>query len=315
MAELISSTPLARPVKKRNIWSKLYHNRALYILVMPAVLLTIFFSYVPMPGVYVAFLDYDIFLQLDSPFVGLENFKEVFTLPLFTQSILNTLVLSVLTLVITFPAAIILALMLNELKNGMFKRFVQTVSYLPHFFSWITVVGMAFAIYSMYGPVNDAIVNITGDEAKRVIFLGQQWFFVPNILILTLWKNAGWNTIMYLAALTAIDPQLYEAAHMDGASRLRRLWHITLPGIRPTIVMLLIFAMGGLFGSNFELVYGLQNSFINFEVISTVVYKQGISQGQFALATAFGLAQGLVSFILIYMSNRIAKKLTNTGIF
>ncbi|WNR45281.1 ABC transporter permease [Paenibacillus roseipurpureus] len=314
VTEIKTTTAVWRPVKG-TLWREVSKHRALYLLISPAILLTILFSYVPMPGIYVAFLDYDIFMQLRSPFVGLQNFIEVFTLPMFLQSIANTLVLSILTLAVTFPAAIILALLLNEMKNGLFKRFVQTVSYLPHFFSWITVIGMAYAMYAMYGPVNDAIVSVTGKDADRILFLGQQWFFVPNILVMTLWKNAGWNTIMYLAALTAIDPTLYEAAHIDGAGRWRRLWHITLPGIRPTIVMLLIFGIGGLLGSNFELVYGLQNSFIDFEVISTIVYKQGINQGQYSLATALGLAQGIVSFILLYTANRISKKLTQTGIF
>lgn len=311
--ELQPAAVHASPLKSK--WREIKANRMLYVLVSPALLLTLFFMYIPFAGLYVAFLDYDIFLQLKSPWVGLDNFRHVFTMPLFVRSISNTLLLSMLTLVVTFPASITLAILLNELRKGLFRRFVQTVSYLPHFFSWITVIGMASTIYSMSGPINNFIVRLTGDEGSRIMFLGEQWFFVPNILILVLWKTTGWGTIMYLAALTAIDPQLYEAAHMDGAGWWRRLWHITLPGIRPTIVTLLIFAMGGLLNSNFELVYGLQNSFIDFEVISTVVYKQGINQGQFSIATAFGLAQGIVSCLLLFTTNWLAKRLTNTGIF
>lgn len=300
--------------KKSNI-AHIKNYIPLYLLILPAVLFTFIFSYVPLPGLVLAFMHYDPFLQFKSPWVGIENFKEIFTTPYFLNAILNTLQISFLTLIIGFFLAITFALLINELRNRVFKSIVQTVSYLPFFLAWIAVIGIMQSVYSMDGPINDFLFHLTGKESSRIMFLASQKFFLPNAIILHMWKNVGWSTIIYLASIAGIDQQLYEASYIDGASRLQQTWHITLPGIKPTIIMLLILSMGSLVADNFELVYGLQNPYINFEVISTVVFQQGINQGNYSVATAFGLSQGLVQLILVVAANYISKKVNDIAIF
>lgn len=291
-------------------------NYGVYLMLLPAVLLTFVFAYLPMPGILVAFKDYNIFKgPLGSPWSGLHNIQRVFEMPGVVQSIWNTLLLSIYTLLIGFPAPIIFALLLNEMRSMWYKRVVQTISYLPYFLSWISVIGIAINLYSMYGPINDLLVAINGPNTERTLFLANPAFFVPNILILTVWKGLGWDSIIYLAAITSIDPQLYEAAVIDGAGKVKQAWYITMPGLLPTTMILLILRLGGLFGSNFELVYGLQNPFINYEVISTVVYKMGIQQADYSLATAVGFLQGLVALILTLLANKASKMASGTAIW
>lgn len=291
-------------------------NYGLYLMLLPAVALTLIFSYLPMPGILVAFKDYDIFKgPFGSPWSGLTNIARVFELPGVVQSIWNTLTLSTYTLLITFPAPILFALLLNEMRIMWFKRVVQTISYLPYFLSWISVIGIAINFYSLYGPINDLLLAFGGAGTERTLFLANPGFFVPNVLILTVWKSLGWDSIIYLAAITSIDPQLYEAAKIDGASKLKQAWYITMPGLLPTTMILLILRLGGLFGSNFELVYGLQNPFINYEVISTIVYKMGIQQADYALATAVGFLQGIVALILTLLANKASKLVSGTAIW
>ena len=288
-------------------------NIFLYALILPLLALTFYFSYLPMPGVIISFMEYDIFKGFASPWVGFENFKELFNLPLFTKASVNTIYLSFLNLVIVFPMPIIFALLLNEIKLKTYKRVVQTVSYLPHFLSWIAIIGMAHSVYSTYGIINDLRVMILGEEAERLRFLASQDFFIPNVIILSLWKGVGWSSIIYLAAISGIDPQLYEAAHVDGANRLRQCIHITIPCILPTAVMLFILQIGNIFKDNFDLIYGLQNAFIDFETVSTVVYKQGITSGNYSMATAIGLFQGVVGFILVVLANTFSKKVNDVA--
>lgn len=291
-------------------------NYGVYLMLLPAVLLTFVFAYLPMPGILVAFKDYDIFKgPFSSPWSGFHNIQRVFEMPGVVQSIWNTLLLSIYTLLIGFPAPILFALMLNEMRSMWYKRVVQTISYLPYFLSWISVIGIAINLYSLYGPINDLLVAINGPNTERTLFLANPAFFVPNILILTVWKGLGWDSIIYLAAITSIDPQLYEAAVIDGAGKIKQAWYITMPGLLPTTMILLILRLGGLFGSNFELVYGLQNPFINYDVISTVVYKMGIQQADYSLATAVGFLQGLVALILTLLANRASKAASGTAIW
>lgn len=291
-------------------------NYSLYLMLLPAIALTFIFSYLPMPGILVAFKDYDIFQgPFGSPWSGLKNIARVFELPGVVQSIWNTLTLSIYTLLITFPAPILFALLLNEMRIMWFKRVVQTISYLPYFLSWISVIGIAINLYSLYGPINDLLIAIGGPGTERTLFLANPDFFVPNVLILTVWKSLGWDSIIYLAAITSIDPQLYEAAKIDGAGKLKQAWYITMPGLLTTTMILLILRLGGLFGSNFELVYGLKNPFINYEVISTIVFKMGIQQADYSLATAVGFLQGIVALILTLMANKASKLVSGTAIW
>jgi putative aldouronate transport system permease protein len=313
--QMLSGNPAVH-TGKRKLSGGFRKNSFLYILILPSVILTFIFAYLPMPGILAAFKDYDLFRGLyASPWVGLKHIKEIFQVPELLNSILNTFQLSVLTILIGFPAPIILALLLNELKNGIFKRTVQTISYLPHFLSWISVVGIIYALFAPYGPVNDVRIMLLGENTERVMFLSKQNLFIPFVLLAGVWKEVGWGTIVYLAALTSIDPQLYEAAVMDGAGKIKQMIYITLPGIKVTAVILLIFNLGTLFKSNFELVYGLQNAYINYDVISTIVYTRGIQQGNISMAAALGFMEGLVAFVLTVVSNTISKKVSDIGIW
>ena len=299
---------------KKSVWVKIYKQRHLYVLLLPALILTFVFAYCPMPGLIMAFEDFSIYKGLfKSDWVGFDNIKQIFSRVEIRESIWNTLSISLLSLVINFPAPIILALLINEIKNDMFKKVVQTASYLPHFLSTISVVGIVQLLFSKEGLVNDFRMLMGAQE--RIGFLGEQQYFLPFILGTTLWQGVGWGTVVHLANLSSIDPTLYEAAEVDGAKHLQKLWYITLPHMMPTVIILLIFQMGTLFGSNFELIYGLQNPYIDYEVISTIIYKLGIQSGDYSMSTAIGFVQGLVALLLVLISNMISKKVTGSGIW
>lgn len=307
-----SQNPNKRP--PREVLKKMYRDRHIYILLLPAIVATIVFAYAPMPGLLMAFEDYSIFDGLlGSEWVGLENIKKIFTQAKFTTAIWNTLKVSVLSLLITFPAPIILALLINELNNRLFKKTVQTISYLPHFLSWMSVVGLIHILFGRDGIIND--VRLALGAAERITYLSQQGLFIWFVLGTTLWKEVGWGTVIHLANISSINQELYEAAEMDGAGHFKKVWYITLPHMIPTIIILLIFQMGGLFGSNFELIYGLQNPYIDFEVISTIVYRTGVQNGNYSMSTAVGFVQGLVALLLVVVTNWIAKKISDVGIF
>jgi putative aldouronate transport system permease protein len=288
----------------------------LYILLAPAIILTFLFKYIPMAGIIITFQDYDIVGSFaNSPFVGLDNFKKIFTFPPFQGAIFNTIKVSVIALFLTFPLPLIFAMLLNEIRNRKFKRSIQTISYLPHFLSWMSVIGIVKGLLAVHGPFNDLRILLLGEEASRIMYLSLQQMFVPNIIIMSAWKGLGWGSIIYLCALTAIDTELYEAAYMDGATKLQQALHVTLPGILPTTVMLFILKMGWIFRDNFELIYGMQNAYIDFETISTVVYKYGLQNAQYSMAAAIGFAQGIVSLVMIIGTNMVAKRTTNVSIW
>ena len=293
--------------------SEMKKSKFVYLLLLPSVLLVIFFSYLPMWGVRIAFLDYDIYNPDRSAFVGLKNFFDILQMGDTKSAIINTFYISILSLITVFPMTVLFAILLNELKNGLFKRTVQTISYLPYFLSWISVIGIITSLYAQDGIINDLIVKLTGDPT-RTLFLAKQGFFVPNVIILSIWKELGWGAVVFLAAITGVDDSLYEAAYIDGAGRLKQTWHITLPAILPTIMIMLIWKMGSLFTNNFELIYGLQNPFINFEVIQTIIYKQGIEGGNYSLTTAFGLFQGVVNLAILLGANYLSKKFTEISV-
>lgn len=288
--------------------------KEIYLLLVPAIVLVFVFCYLPIPGLVISFMDYDFIQGFNSPWVGLDNFREIFTLPSFTNSILNTIKLSLLNISIVFVVPIIFALLLNEIRNMAYKRIVQTVSYLPHFLSWASVLGIAYTIFSKNGGLN-SFISWINPEYEKVMWLTIQKFFVPNVVILTIWKNMGWDTIIYLAALSGIDQSLYEAANIDGAGRLKQCLHVTLPGLIPTITILFILATGRIMGDNFELIYGLQNAFIDFDVISTTTYKYGIVNGEYSISAALSMFQGVVNLILIVIANYISRKFNETSLW
>ena len=301
-------------VRRKKLAVEINKNKFIYLLLAPAVILSLIFWYAPMGGLKMAFQDYNIYQPSMSEWVGLKNFKYILQNKETIMAIANTFTISLLNLAICFPAPIIFALMLNEVDNKYFKKVTQTLSYLPHFLSWISVIGIVSTLYAKTGIVNDIIVMLFGED-KRSLIMANQNFFVPNVIILNLWKGIGWSSIVYLAAISGVDSSLYEAARIDGAGRFRQTWSITIPTILPTVIIMLIWKCGTLFNDNFELIYGLQNPYIDFDVVQTVVYKRGIAGGDYQVSTAFGLFQGLVNIVILIIVNQIAKKATETSVF
>ncbi|SFB39379.1 putative aldouronate transport system permease protein [Cohnella sp. OV330] len=309
----MSSIPVKRSLTKR-IWLQRY----LMILTLPAILWMILFNYIPMYGIIIAFQEYTPFKGfIHSDWTGLANFKELFNDPTFRESLSNTFKISVAKLVFGFPAPILLALLLNELVFKRFKRVVQSLTYLPYFVSWVLVVGL---MYTLLDPDTGVLakllvkLGLIGDET---MLMGSAHSFLALVVITEVWKNIGWNSIIYLAAIAGIDPQMYEAAVMDGANRFQRVWHIMLPAIKPTIIILLILSIGGLVNSNFDQMYLMQNSMTQdaANVLSVYSYKMGLVSGRFSYGTAVGLFQSLVAFVLMYLANYSSRKITKESLF
>jgi putative aldouronate transport system permease protein len=274
------------------------------------------FKYVPMGGLVIAFQDYKPFLGImHSRWVGFDHFVRLFTTDTFVMLLTNTLILSLLLLLISFPIPIILSLMLNELRGRIFKRTLQSVVYLPHFMSWVIVVSIFYVMFTTDGgAINNLIVAAGG---KPIAFLTDTEWLRPMYVFQNVWKSAGWGTIVYLAALTAVDMQLYEAAEIDGANRWKQTWHITLPAIRPTIIVMFILAIGDFLELGFEHMFLLMNS-LNREVgeiFDTFVFTTGIKQGQLSFATAVGLFKGLVGLVLVVIANSMAKRFGEEGVY
>lgn len=293
------------------------HKIALFLLV-PALLTVLIFNYVPLAGLVIAFKDYNVFKGIaGSPWVGFENFRIIFDQPEMLRAVYNTLVYGVVTTFGAFPFPIILALLFNELKNARFKKIVQTVSYMPHFLSWASIVGLFYAFFANEGSFNQLMTKIVGDSYEPINILMDSKYFLGIIFGSHLWKSVGWSSVIFLAAIAGIDTSLYEAASIDGCGKLRQAIHITLPMIRTTAVIVLLMSLGGIVATNFEQVYGFQNVFTQeaTETINTLIYREGIQNGKYSLATAFGLSQGLVTVILIVSANSFSKKLMKVSIW
>ncbi|WP_245864699.1 ABC transporter permease [Paenibacillus donghaensis] len=276
---------------------------------VPVLLFYLIFRYAPIGGLVIAFKDYNFYDGiLNSPWVGFHYFDVLFQDARTLEIIRNTLVLSLLSLLVGFPIPIILAIMLNEVRNMAFKRTVQTIVYMPHFLSWVIIAMLVSTAFAMEnGMVNRIVEGITGQAYP---FMYEKMSWVAIFIGSGVWKDMGFNAIIYLAALAGINPSLYEAAGMDGASKMRQIWHITLPGIRPTIILLMILSMGRVMEVGFDQVFMLQNSNVNqiADVISTYIYRIGLQGAQFSLTTAMGLFESLVAFILVFSANYIARK-------
>lgn len=308
----------AAVIREKSLPQRMAKYKFLYLILAPAFVLVLVFCYLPMFGLIMAFQDYDIIAGIaGSRFVGLDNFIKIFTIPKFLLAIKNTLLYSSVQIFLGTPFPIALALLFNELKCAKFKKTVQTISYLPYFFSWISAIGMFYAFFALDGTYNDIMAKIVGEGYKRVNILTDAKNFVGILFWSNIWKNIGWNSIIFLAAITGIDSSIYEAAVVDGCSRIKQVWYITLPCLLPTIAIIFIMNTAGLVTSNFEQVFGFQNLYIQekTEVINTLVYRQGILNGEYSLSTAFGMAQGIVSFILVFVTNKIVKRVTGIGIW
>jgi putative aldouronate transport system permease protein len=304
------------PATKRRQATGIWKDYQLYLLMILPIAYFILFKYVPMYGAAIAFQDYSIFKGVGgSPWIGFENFQELFKMSQFYDVVRNTLMLNFLDLIFSFPAPIFLALLLNELRVLWFKKTAQTLLYLPHFISWIIIGGLVYQMFSNKGGLINNVVTSLGFESIPFLTEKNHWLFV--YLGTGIWQSAGWGTIIYLAALTGINRDLYEAADVDGAGRLKKMWHITVPGIRPTIVVMLIMQLGHIMTIGFERPFVMGNTLVMdyAEVISTFVYKAGLQSAQFSLATAMGLFQALVGLIFVIVSNTIAKKFGEQGIW
>ncbi len=295
---------------------RLIKNRALYLMIVPGLLFFVIFKYIPMGGLVIAFQDYQPYNGImNSDWVGLKHFDRLFNDPDFFMILGNTLLLFFLNLAFYFPVPILLALMLNEVRIAAFKRIVQTVVYIPHFMSWVIIVSISFVMLSMdRGIINELLVMV---GLEKINFLMSTEWFRPMYILQIIWREAGWGTIIYLAAMAAIDPGLYEAARIDGASRLRQIWHITLPSIRSVIVVLLILKIGDVLELGFEHIYLLLNSMNRevAEIFDTYVYTAGLRQGQFSYSAAVGFFKSIVGLLLVMGANYLSKKAGEEGIY
>ncbi|CAI8811345.1 MULTISPECIES: ABC transporter permease [Bacillus] len=308
--------PAVKTEKKPTGLEAVKRDKWLYLLLVPGVLYFLIFKYWPMWGVLIAFKDYSPYLGFwQSEWVGFEYFKDFFMNPDFFRLLRNTLMLAALDLIFAFPAPLIVALLLNELRHAIYKRCIQTFIYVPHFVSWTIVVSITFVFFTVdTGVMNKVLQSITGRE---IAFLSDPEWFRPMIVLQSIWKETGWGTILFLAALASVDQEQYEAAVMDGAGRLRRMWHITLPAIRSTIVVLLILRIGSFLNIGFEQIFLMTNSLNRSvaEIFDTYVYVVGITQGAYSYSTAVGLFKSVVGIILIFGANYIAKKFDQDGLF
>ena len=304
-------------LNKKSLKSKLLHYWPLYVMLLPAIIYYILICYVPMAGNVLAFKEYSFKKGIwGSDFVGLRYFESFFKSYDALRLIKNTLTVGFIKCILEFPFAIILALLLHELKNMKFKKASQTITYLPHFLSSVIIVTMIQRLLAPNnGVINQIIAGLGGDGST--FFLMDAKYFLGILFSMDLWRNIGWDSIIYLAAISSVDTSLYEAAQMDGCGKLKRMWHITLPGIRGTIGLLFIMGVGGLLSSGFEQIYLLRTpgNMQLADTLDTYVVRVGLQGGQFGYATAIGLIQGLVGLVLVIGTNKICKKLTEVSLW
>lgn len=287
---------------------KLRSTYQLHLIVLPALLVLIIFCYIPMFGIVIAFQDFMPTKGfIGSPFIGLERFKYLFTLPNFRNVVVNSLVIAVLKIAFTQLTAVIMALLISELRAEWFRKTAQSVALFPYFLSWVVLGGISIDIFSVHGAANSVLRLFTSEP---IFFLGDPQWYRVFLVSTDVWKNYGYTMVIVFAALTSIDPALYESAMMDGANRFRQVLHITVPGILPTLMLLLVLALGGILNAGFDQVFVTYNPLVysSGDIIDTMVYRLGFEQGQYSLATAAGIFKSVVGFILITTSNWTAQK-------
>lgn len=309
----------AKPEHERTAWERfckdVIRDKWLYLLLLPGIVFLIIFRYIPIFGNVIAFMDYNPYDAAQTTWVGLKHFQDLLTRPQFLQVFGNTLYISILKMVCGFPVPIILALMMNEMKNLKFKKVAQTLLYLPNFISWVVLAGL---IMNMLDPdtglVTGIINSITGEQVQ---VLTDTRYFVPMLIVTDIYKGAGWGTIIYFAALSGIDPQLYEAAEIDGARKWKQMLHITLPSITPTIVVMLILSCNNIVNAGFDQIFMLYSAlvFSVADIIDTYVYRIGIQNADYSFSTAAGLFKSVIAFVMILIVNTVAKKTGNEGIW
>ena len=297
--------------KKKN-WQK---DWQLHLMILPGLLFILIFKYMPLGGITIAFKEFLPGKGIwGSPWVGLENFEYMLALPDTKRVMWNTLFIAAAKILINFPVPIIISILLNEVKNHRFKRSVQTIIYLPYFISWVILAGIIQDLFAKEGLINQ-FLGIFG--AEPVFFLGNKYAFLGVLIGTDVWKNLGYNTVVYLAAITGIDETLYEAAKIDGANRFQQIWNVTLPGIAPIVVLMMILNLGNVLNAGFEQIFNLYNPLVyeTADIIDTFVYRISLVEANYSLGTAVGLLKSVVSFILIVTSYKIANKYSDYTVF
>ncbi|RAV20234.1 ABC transporter permease [Paenibacillus contaminans] len=300
----------------RRAWSDVKRDKYLYMLGLPGIIYFLLFKYIPFSGLIIAFENYSPYFGiLKSPWVGFEHFERFFSNDDFYLLLRNTLAISLMNLLFFFPFPIILSLLLNELRSAVYKRIIQSIVYIPHFFSWVIIAGLTYLMLSQSEGLVNKLLEALG--MAKIGFLTNADSFWLMLTMQSMWKEAGWGTIIFLAAIAGVDPQLYEAATVDGAGRFRKIWHITLPAIRNIIMILLILQLGSIMETGFEQVYLMTNGAVSevADVFDTYVYRSGIQQGQFSYSTAVGLFKSVVGVFLVCAANFLAKKFGQDGVF
>ncbi|TDL70776.1 sugar ABC transporter permease [Paenibacillus amylolyticus] len=302
--------------KGLNLLSALRRDRSLYVLALPGILFFLVFKYIPMWGMIIAFQDYSPFRGIQgSEWVGLQHFTAFFGNPDFALLFRNTLAISLLNLILFFPFPILISLGLNELRSVAYKRLIQTIIYMPHFLSWVIIAGLTLLLFAKGTGLINELFALWG--WPRVDILTNPDSFWIMVTLQAMWKEAGWGTIVFLAAMASVDTQLYEAARMDGAGRLRQIWHITLPAIRSVIIVLLILRLGDIMEVGFEQIFLMYNGAVSevAEVFDTYVYRTGIEQGDFSYSTAVGLFKSVIGLVLVVVANRVVKRMGQEGVY
>lgn len=306
---------LKKKTKKKNMIKLILRNKFRYVLILPAMIYFVIYKYVPMYGIIIAFKDYSPAIGIfDSEWIGLRHFKTLFRYGDFERAFTNTLIISLYRIILGYILTLLLALMINELANGVFRKVIQTITYLPHFLSWIVVYGLFLVLL---GP-DGSITNLARDNGLPVLeLLTDPNVFRGTLVGTSIWKGVGWGTIIYLAALAGVDPGMYEAAKIDGCSRIKRIWYISLPSIMPVVVITVILSMGTLMGENLQQILQFQNNLVISvsDVFETVVYRKGLSQMNYGYGTAVGLFQSSAAVVLTLISNKIAKKMGHEGLW
>lgn len=314
---MITKTEKAHGTAVGGMFSRFKKQIWLQAMVIPGIIFTIIFCYIPMFGVIIAFKEYNFTDGiLRSPWVGLQHFKSFLTAPNLGNVLYNTIGISFLKSVVGFPIPIIFALLLNELKNLRFKKMVQSISYLPHFISYVVIVGFVGKIFASNGVINDALMALKIIK-EPILFLGEKNYFWGIVAGTSIWKGMGYGSILYLAAITGVDQSMYESATLDGAGKLRKVISITLPSITPIIVIQLIFMVNGILNAGFDDILLLQNSMVmeRAEVLDTYTYKMGLQNGRYSYATAVGLLMSVVRIVLVLGTNWVAKKTTEQSMW
>ncbi|MBB3126435.1 putative aldouronate transport system permease protein [Paenibacillus rhizosphaerae] len=309
--------PAAEKAKERKLWRKIVGQRYLQMMALLGVAWMIVFNYIPMYGVIIAFKEFDIIHSISSaPWVGLDHFKEFLEDDSLGYVIKNTLGMSILKLVIGFPLPILFALLLNEIRSIVFKKWIQTISYLPHFLSWVILGGILATWLADVGIVNKVLMALQLID-QPITYLAEPKYFWSIVVTSDIWKEIGWSAIIYLAAISSVSPELYEAATIDGAGRMQKMWNITLPSIKGTISILFILAVSGILNSNFDQILVLRNSLneTSSNVIDVYVYNVGLAESRYSYAAAVGLIKNVIALALLLGANSITKRLNNTSLF